>query len=208
MLTVQYQPELFWVGALLYWSCAHLLASKRFIKKILKRRLSARLHLIWLESRIDAHSSSLSLARSLSLFLQTHFFLSVSPQLQTQSDMDRNAKTDLEKAFFFFYKYIAVDILPVPALHLYIEERSSWTVSTRAIYWFWKHTKFVSRFCARQRCDRINTLLIPDQTAWSLDLKMKRLMHHVRQMFCIFFLLHHFSIGTKMLPGCSLPMQH
>lgn len=97
MLTVQYQPELFWVGALLYWSCAHLLASKLFIKKILKRRLSARLHLIWLESRIDAHSSSLSFS------LSSDTFLSFCSSTATQSDMDRNAKTDLEKDVFFTF---------------------------------------------------------------------------------------------------------
>lgn len=195
MLTIQNQPELFWARVLLYWSCAHLLASKLFMKQILKRRLSARPHLICPESRIDAQASSLSLFLSLSpslslcsLKIQRSFFLPVSPQLQTQSDMDRNAKTDLKRHIFFPPFYVAVDILPAPALHLRIEERRSWTVPTRAIYWFWKRTKFVSRFCARQRCNRINTLLIADQTARSLYLKMKRLMHRVRQMFWIFFL--------------------
>lgn len=108
MLTIQNQPELFWVRALLYWSCAHLLASKLFMKQILKRRLSARPHLICPESRIDAQASSLSLFLSLSpslslcsLKIQRSFFLPVSPQLQTQSDMDRNAKTDLKRHIFF-----------------------------------------------------------------------------------------------------------
>lgn len=177
------------------------------MKQILKReRLSARPHLIWLESRIDAQVSFFSFSRC-SLNIQTNFFFSVSPQLQMQSDMDRNVKADLKKAHLF-YIFIAVDILPVPALHLCIEERSSWTVSTRAIYRFWKDTKFVSRFCAQQHCDRIHTLLIPDQKAWSLYLEMKCLMHRVRQMLCILFLLCHFSTGTKMLLGSSLPMQH
>lgn len=111
MLTIQNQPELFGVRALLYWSCARLLASKLFMKQILKRRLSARPHLICPESRIDARASSLSLSFSLcSLKIQTSFFLPVPRQ--TQSDTDRNAKTDFEKTHFFSPPfYVAVTLI-------------------------------------------------------------------------------------------------
>lgn len=110
MLRVQYQSGLFWVGALLNWSCAHLLASKLFMKQILKRRLSPRPSLIWLESRIDRVFLSLSLSPC-SLKIQTNFFLSVSPQLQTQSDMERNAKTDLKKTPIFTFILLLIDCL-------------------------------------------------------------------------------------------------
>lgn len=79
----------------------------------------------------------------------------------------------------------------IPAL--YVEERSSWTISTRAIYWFWKYNiKFLTQFFVEYCCDHKNTLLIPDQTAYSLYLKMKRLAYCTRQIFCILSSWGHF----------------
>lgn len=131
-----------WVGALLYWSCAHLLASKLFMKQILKRRLSARPHLIWLENGIDAHASSPSLSFSLPLSLRfedsdKNVFLPVSPQLQTQSDMDTRTKTDLKKTLFFFpppFILLLIYCLCQPSICV-LKKGVSWTFSTRAIFW-------------------------------------------------------------------------
>lgn len=109
MLTIQNQPELFWVRALLDWSCAHLLASKLFMKQILKRRLSARPHLICPESRIDAQASSLSpsLSPSLSLSLSLQFkdsdkFLSFCFSTTPNAIWHGQKRKDrLEKTHFF-----------------------------------------------------------------------------------------------------------
>lgn len=114
MLTIQNQPELFWERALLYWSCAHLLAFKLFMKQILKRRLSARPHLICPESRIDAQASSLSLSLSFSISLSLQFKDSdkfLSSCFSTTPNAIWHAKTDLKRHIFFSPFYVAVMLI-------------------------------------------------------------------------------------------------
>lgn len=93
----------------------------------------------------------------------------------------------------------------IPAL--FVEERSCWTISTRAIYWFWKYTKFHKQVFVQYCCDHKNTLLIPDQTAYSLYLKMKHLAYCTRQIFCILSLRSHFSF-KKGTAGRSCNIKH
>lgn len=168
-----------------YWVCAHLLASERFMKQnfktiLLQDSTSSDWRAGLMHRIVLTPSSSLSfyffLSLSLSLYLHVSLssslcslkiqsFLFVSPQLQIQSDADRNAL----KEAHFFYIYIAVDLLPVPALHCILKKGFPELFRQGQ---FADFGKIPSLFYASMLGSivTIHTLLIPDQTACSLYL--------------------------------------
>lgn len=156
--------------------------------QILKKRLSEDLNLTRERDRSQGSSLSLSL---------TH-----TPNTIWHG---QKCKGRLEKGPFF--------------LHLY---RCWWITCASAAFVYWRK-EFLNRFDkgnllvleTRQVC----FMLLCSATLWpykhithpgseGMVLIPKDEVHRVRQMFFICFIFCRFSIGSKMLPGSSLPMQH